>query len=77
MLDYRRERLEMDPIKFNATSVDDNPDTVEFRKVLCKGAFDEKKSVYIGPRSRSISGVTENGYYLITPLSPISGDSER
>ncbi|KAL9225485.1 hypothetical protein vseg_001402 [Gypsophila vaccaria] len=76
MLDYRNERLEMDPIKFNATSDNENPNTVEFRKVLCRGAFDENKSVYVGPRSRSISGVTENGYYIITPLLPIPGDPE-
>ncbi|KAK9735311.1 hypothetical protein RND81_04G197700 [Saponaria officinalis] len=76
MLDYRKERLEMDPIKFDATSATENQNTVEFRKVVCRGAFDEKKSVYVGPRSRSISGVTENGYYIITPLLPISGDPE-
>ncbi|KAF4373549.1 hypothetical protein F8388_025243 [Cannabis sativa] len=46
-------------------------DSLEFRKVVCKGHFDEEKSIYIGPRSRSISGVTENGYYVITPLLPI------
>ncbi|KAK4395727.1 Surfeit locus protein 1 [Sesamum angolense] len=53
-----------------------NFDSLEFRRVQCKGVFDEKKSIYIGPRSRSISGVTENGYYLITPLIPVPGDPE-
>ncbi|KAH9611434.1 hypothetical protein KSS87_000165 [Heliosperma pusillum] len=76
MLDYRKERLEMDPINFNASSANENPNTMEFRKVQCRGSFDEKKSIYVGPRSRSISGVTENGYYIITPLLPVSGDPE-
>ncbi|KAK6123671.1 hypothetical protein DH2020_042588 [Rehmannia glutinosa] len=51
-------------------------ESLNFRRVRCKGIFDEKKSVYVGPRSRSISGVTENGYYLITPLIPMPGDPE-
>lgn len=71
MLDYRRKRLEMEPLKWNELSSSDHDfDSLEFRKVICEGDFDESKSVYIGPRSRSISGVTENGFYVITPLIP-------
>jgi len=77
MLEYRRERLEMEPIQLNAISPVNDSNILEFRRVVCKGVFDEKKSVFVGPRSRSISGVTENGYYLITPLLPIPGDPER
>uniref|UniRef100_A0A7C9A4B5 SURF1-like protein n=1 Tax=Opuntia streptacantha TaxID=393608 RepID=A0A7C9A4B5_OPUST len=76
MLEYRRERLEMEPIQLNAISPVNDSNILEFRRVVCKGVFDEKKSVFVGPRSRSISGVTENGYYLITPLLPIPGDPE-
>ncbi|XP_044465344.1 surfeit locus protein 1-like isoform X2 [Mangifera indica] len=46
------------------------------RRVICKGVFDEEKSVYVGPRSRSISRVTENGYYVVTPLMPIPNNPE-
>lgn len=77
MLDYRKERLEMEPIQFNAIALDENSNTSEFRRVVCRGVYDEKKSIFVGPRSRSISGVTENGYYLITPLLPISGNPDR
>lgn len=65
----------MEPIMWNelaSSKVD--LDSLEFRKVLCEGDFDEGKSVYVGPRSRSISGVTENGYYVITPLIPRTSD---
>ncbi|KAL2942526.1 Surfeit locus protein 1 [Bienertia sinuspersici] len=76
MLDYRKERLEMEPILFNDKAFDENLNALEFRRVVCKGVYDEKKSIYVGPRSRSISGVTENGYYLITPLLPIPGNPD-
>lgn len=77
MLDYRQSRLAIEPLKGNEI-VDStrSMDSMEFRKVQCKGVFDEKKSIYVGPRSRSISGVTENGYYVITPLVPVPGDPE-
>ncbi|KAL2344130.1 hypothetical protein Fmac_005415 [Flemingia macrophylla] len=72
MLEYREKRLQMEPLKFSSDhSSNDELDSLEFRKVVCKGYFDDKNSIYVGPRSRSISGVTENGYYLITPLMPV------
>ncbi|KAI4347278.1 hypothetical protein L6164_008101 [Bauhinia variegata] len=72
MLEYRQKRLQMEPLVLGNVSLSSEElDSLEFRKVLCKGVFDEKKSIYVGPRSRSISGVTENGYYVITPLMPI------
>ncbi|KAF9619668.1 hypothetical protein IFM89_007989 [Coptis chinensis] len=79
MLEYRRSRLELEPLSYNSISSSLTGDlgSLEFRRVLCKGVFDESKSIYVGPRSRSISGVTENGYYIITPLMPISENPER
>lgn len=77
MLEYRQNRLGIEPLRcneFTASSV--NLDSLEFRRVQCKGVFDEEKTIYVGPRSRSISGVTENGYYLVTPLKPIPGNPE-
>ncbi|XVF61613.1 hypothetical protein PTKIN_Ptkin08bG0144600 [Pterospermum kingtungense] len=77
MLDYRKKRLQMEPLKLNGMPpLSENLETLEFRLVVCKGAFDEGRSIFVGPRSRSISGVTENGYYLITPLMPITDDAE-
>ncbi|XP_057791513.1 surfeit locus protein 1 [Salvia miltiorrhiza] len=77
LLDYRQSRLAIEPLKGNEiVASTSSTDSLEFRKVQCKGVFDEKKSIYVGPRSRSISGVTENGYYVITPLIPVPGDPE-
>lgn len=78
MLEYRENKLGMEPIDCNNIAPScENLDSLEFRRVVCKGIFDEDKSIYIGPRSRSISGVTENGYFLITPLIPISTTGEE
>nr|GFC10696.1 surfeit locus protein 1 [Tanacetum cinerariifolium] len=77
MLEYKKSRLEMEPINCNyITPSGENIETLEFRRVVCKGVYDETRSIYVGPRSRSISGVTENGYYLITPLMPVSSSTE-
>ncbi|XP_047172168.1 surfeit locus protein 1 isoform X1 [Vigna umbellata] len=72
MLEYREKRLQMEPLQFNSTySSNEELNSLEFRKVACKGYFDDRKSIYVGPRSRSISGVTENGHFIITPLMPV------
>ncbi|XP_042508509.1 surfeit locus protein 1 [Macadamia integrifolia] len=76
-LEYRKKRLELEPVLWNSiSSSDGDMNSLEFRKVICEGVFDESKSIYLGPRSRSISGVTENGYYVITPLLPLADSSE-
>ncbi|MED6175728.1 Surfeit locus protein 1 [Stylosanthes scabra] len=72
LLEYREKRLQMEPLQFCSSYPSSQElDSLEFRKVVCKGVFDDKKSIFVGPRSRSISGVTENGYYVITPLMPV------
>ncbi|EPS65769.1 hypothetical protein M569_09010, partial [Genlisea aurea] len=77
LLDHRSSRLGMEPLKGDEILISNNDlDSMEFRRIKSKGIYDEKNSVFIGPRSRSISGVTENGYYVITPLLPIQGDVE-
>ncbi|AEE76023.1 Surfeit locus protein 1 [Arabidopsis thaliana] len=74
-LEYQQQRLNMEPIKLNIDHpLDKNLNALEFRRVSCKGVFDEQRSIYLGPRSRSISGITENGFFVITPLMPIPGD---
>lgn len=78
MLEYRQNRLGMEPLKCNKIApTSGNLDSLEFRRVQCKGVFDEEKAIYVGPRSRSISGVTENGYYLVTPLKPVPENPEK
>ncbi|KAI3928459.1 hypothetical protein MKW98_024060 [Papaver atlanticum] len=80
MLDYRRNRLGLDPVVWNnisSSSSREDSGSLELRRVMYEGIFDESKSIYVGPRSRSISGVTENGYYDITPLVPNSSDLRR
>ncbi|KAI4339042.1 hypothetical protein MLD38_024028 [Melastoma candidum] len=77
MLEYRQERLGMEPLKLgNVSPTSEDLNDLEFRRVSCTGVFDEQRSIFIGPRSRSISGVTENGYYLITPLTPLQDNPE-
>lgn len=75
MLNYRKGRLDMEPIRWNEIgSLGHSLDSLEFRKVICDGVFDEEKTLFVGPRSRSISGVTENGYYVISPFIPKAGE---
>ncbi|XP_075475849.1 surfeit locus protein 1-like [Primulina tabacum] len=77
MLEFGQSRLGIEPLKGNQISSSiGNTDSLEFGRIQCRGAFDDKKSVYVGPSSRSISRLTENGYYLITPLIPVLGDLE-
>lgn len=77
MLEYRQKRLQMEPLKLNnMPPSSENLESLEFRRVVCRGVFDDGRSIYVGPRSRSISGVTENGYYVITPLVPIANNAE-
>ncbi|KAK9093260.1 hypothetical protein Syun_028171 [Stephania yunnanensis] len=78
LLEYRRNRLELKPLNWRSLSSSFGGDlnSLEFRRLACEGVFDDDMSIFVGPRSRSISGVTENGYYVITPLMPIEDDPE-
>lgn len=75
---YRQSRLEMEPLKGNEiVSSTGNLDSLDFRVVLCKGVYDEKKSILVHRHLKRSTGETENGYNLITPLIPVPGDLER
>lgn len=77
MLEYRQKKLVMEPINcIDSIPSNEDLDSLGFRRMVCKGVFDDKKSIYVGPRSRSISGVTEIGYYVVTPLMPILNNPE-
>ncbi|PIA44166.1 hypothetical protein AQUCO_01700051v1 [Aquilegia coerulea] len=80
MLEFRRSRLGLEPLDLTSisSSLNEEPGPLEFRRVLlCEGVFNDSNSIYVGPRSRSISGVTENGYYVITPLMPVPDNPAR
>ncbi|BBN02775.1 surfeit locus 1 family protein [Marchantia polymorpha subsp. ruderalis] len=78
-LDYKRKRLEEEPVPLGeivgATKTGATVDDLEYRKVICQGVYDGSKSVLVGPRARSAFGVTQKGYYLITPLIGGHGDN--
>ncbi|KAK4742864.1 hypothetical protein SAY87_000865 [Trapa incisa] len=64
----------MEPLKFNDVATSRKTiDSLEFRRVACTGV---KRLVFVGPRSQCISGVTENGYYLVMPLVLIVNNSQ-
>lgn len=48
----------------------------EYTKVGVSGRFDESKSVFIGPRPRSSMGITEAGYFMVTPMY-VDGDADK
>lgn len=78
LIEHRQKRLEQDPLPLTSV-LPETSDTqskakissLEFRKVVGEGVYDESKSIYIGPRSRSVSGITEIGYFVVTPLMPV------
>lgn len=92
VLDYRRKRLEEEPIRLvnairsslEVSKPHDKIDSsrqpameeLEFRTVICEGVYDVTKNLYVGPRARSAVGVTQKGFFVITPLLS-SEDSRR
>eukprot|EP00850_Spirogloea_muscicola_P002854 SM000011S19032 [mRNA] locus=s11:554732:557295:+ [translate_table: standard] len=79
LLQQREQRLLEEPVPLtlelklaagSSQHVGGNASPLEYRRVVCEGTLDEARSLYIGPRGRSVSGITEKGYYLITPVLP-------
>ncbi|XP_056843897.1 LOW QUALITY PROTEIN: surfeit locus protein 1-like [Raphanus sativus] len=70
-MELRRECLEMDPRKLNTV---ENVDKLGFERVVCKGVYDKQRSIYVGPKPRSMAQGSENGFYVITPLLPIPNE---
>jgi surfeit locus 1 family protein len=91
LLEYQRSRLKdgILPLDVALNSVDggatqnNHPEKIsdnslqslEYKRVQCEGVYDEDKSIFLGPRGRTKHGVTERGYYLITPLIPVESSS--
>ncbi|KAK9903589.1 hypothetical protein WJX75_009401 [Coccomyxa subellipsoidea] len=40
----------------------------EYQRVICEGELKHERSILVGPRPRSVMGITQSGYVLITPL---------
>lgn len=93
LLEHRRNRLRDDVVPIdlaiNSVHVDSKKDndldairkdviqSLEYKRVQCQGVFAEEKSIFLGPRGRTNHGVTERGYFLITPLFPVEGDNSN
>ncbi|XP_010500385.1 PREDICTED: surfeit locus protein 1-like [Camelina sativa] len=71
LVDVRLKCLEKKPRKLNTMT---NVDELGFQRVVCKGVFDVQRSIYVGPKPRSKSKDSENGFYVITPLLPIPNE---
>ena len=83
----REEKVEMleERQRVMAAEDDASPDVLfarqdavvpEYTKVGVSGRFDESQSVFIGPRPRSSMGITEAGYFMVTPMY-VDGDREK
>lgn len=71
MLKYRIQRLEMEPVTCAELPFFSNSmDSLDFRRIVWDGDFDEKKSIFMGPYSGTISGTTVTRYSVITPFIP-------
>lgn len=91
LLEHRRNRLRDDivPLDLALSSVHvdsgqkremeeiqgDVLQSLEYKRVQCEGVYAEVKSIFLGPRGRTNHGVTERGYYLVTPLLPVQEES--
>jgi surfeit locus 1 family protein len=82
LLNFRRARFEEDPIALEEALAikkhsSDAEDVLQYRKVYCEGVLDETKSLFVGPRSRTLYGAAEKGYYVVTPLICKSKSDDR
>ncbi|KAG2298394.1 hypothetical protein Bca52824_034866 [Brassica carinata] len=70
-MESRRQCLEMEPRKLNTV---ENVDKLGFQRFVCKGVYDKQRSIYVGPKPRSIAQGSEIGFYVIKPLLPIPNE---
>jgi len=85
LLNFRRSRFEEEPIALEEAlaltqageETSSTSDALQYRKVYCEGVFDESKSVFVGPRARTLYGAAEKGYYIVTPLFCRSTSDDR
>lgn len=74
LLDHRTRMLNDQPINLNNAEVHtaaahaQNNALKEYQRVSCRGSFVDQDTVFIGPRPRTINGVTTPGFLAITPM---------
>jgi surfeit locus 1 family protein len=76
LLDYRRKRLEEEPVLLEtvlATSKGSGEnfqsvDLLEYRRVVIQGKYDDSKSLFVGPRVQTLYGEAKKGYQMVTPF---------
>jgi surfeit locus 1 family protein len=68
MLLQRNGRNAGDEKQDHSSSVTQSGGLSEYKRVHATGVFENEKSIFIGPRPRSTMGVTESGYFMVTPL---------
>ena len=80
LLQLREERLAGPPVslmqavqlanhKSNGQSSDKEPVAdLAYRQVEAIGRFEKARSIFVGPRTRSVYGITEKGFQVITPF---------
>ncbi|CAM6039959.1 unnamed protein product [Sphagnum compactum] len=76
LLDYRRKRLEEEPVLLEivlATSKGSGEnfqsvDLLEYRRVVIQGKYDNSKSLFVGPRVQTLYGEAKKGYQMVTPF---------
>ena len=80
LLQLREERLAGPPVplmqavqlakdKSDEQSPDKEPvGDPAYRQVEATGRFEKARSIFVGPRTRSVYGVTEKGFQVITPF---------
>lgn len=88
LLNFRQEQLNQTPLSLKdvrdalylrsqqpSEELDTLSANLEYRKVSCEGTLDLSKACFIGPRVKSVCGLTKNGYLMIVPLLPSDGSA--
>eukprot|EP00238_Polyblepharides_amylifera_P008121 CAMPEP_0196585052 /NCGR_PEP_ID=MMETSP1081-20130531/49389_1 /TAXON_ID=36882 /ORGANISM="Pyramimonas amylifera, Strain CCMP720" /LENGTH=276 /DNA_ID=CAMNT_0041906471 /DNA_START=303 /DNA_END=1133 /DNA_ORIENTATION=- len=73
LLAFREDQLKKDPIPLNIITQHNFEPGQEFQRVLCEGEVDISKTRFIGPRVKSVCGLTKKGYLMVSPLKPKDG----
>lgn len=75
---YREGRLKLEALQGNRIYTErQSLDSVEFRRVVCRGVYDHKNSILVHKYIKINSGYWKYGYNLLTPLHPIPNDPQR
>ncbi|XP_047973543.1 surfeit locus protein 1-like [Salvia hispanica] len=74
---YREGRLKLEALQGNRIYTErQSLDSVEFRRVVCRGVYDHKNSILVHKYIKINSGYWKYGYNLLTPLHPIPNDPQ-